>query len=464
MKVDSYIRVSRVAGRSGESFISPDEQRRAVEAYAAAHGLEIAQEHVDLDQSGGTLDRPAFQAALDRCRNGETQGIIAAKLDRLTRSTVGLGTLIDEARAGGWNLIAVDFGLDLFSANGKMVADILAAVAEWERTRRGDDWEAARRNAVERGVPNGRAPFGYRKSPDGRLEVDKGEAKIVLRAFQRRAAGEPFSAIARANGWSHSTTRQMLTNPAYRGVARSGAHSKEDAHPAIVDRDLFAAANAARTLQAVPPGDTTKDRLLIGLARCGGCGRTLKQVRRKRADGTHATAYYCKDAASETCPDRAFVHAHELDSFVADWFLSALKTVPRMVDVVAAGKELEQAQAESAIAAAELHAFIDAASALDAQLFQRGIEARQARLDDAENLVRSLAGRLTKLPAGGTLPALWEGFDALERRDVLAGFLDRVTVRRGASTDLADHIEIVWSDGTLADIAHDERAVRVAAA
>ena len=57
-------------------------------------------------------------------------GIIAAKLDRLTRSTVGLGTLIEEARAGGFNLIAVDFGLDLFTANGKLVADVLAAVAE----------------------------------------------------------------------------------------------------------------------------------------------------------------------------------------------------------------------------------------------------------------------------------------------------------------------------------------------
>jgi len=118
-RVDGYIRVSRVAGRSGESFISPGEQRKAIEAYAAAHGLDVVAWHEDLDQSGGTLDRPGFVAARERCRRGETGGIIAAKLDRLTRSTVGLGTLVEEAREGGWNLIAVDFGLDRTRQGGR---------------------------------------------------------------------------------------------------------------------------------------------------------------------------------------------------------------------------------------------------------------------------------------------------------------------------------------------------------
>src|SRR5215211_1868578 len=111
--VDGYVRVSSLAGRGGESFYSTSDQRKAIEAYAAARGITIAAWHEDLNESGGTLQRPSFQAALDRCRSGLTGGIIAAKLDRLTRSTVGLGSLIEEARSGGWNLIAVDFGLDL---------------------------------------------------------------------------------------------------------------------------------------------------------------------------------------------------------------------------------------------------------------------------------------------------------------------------------------------------------------
>lgn len=466
MKVDGYIRVSRVAGRSGESFISPDEQRRAVEAYALAHKLEVAEWHTDLDQSGGTLDRPAFQAALERCRNGETGGIIAAKLDRLTRSTVGLGTLIEEARAGSWNLIAVDFGLDLFSPNGKLVADVLAAVAEWERRRRGDEWEAARRNAIERGIPNGRPPFGYRKRPDGRFEVVEDEAALVREAFRERAQGVPFSLIARRRGWSHSTARQILANDSYLGVARAGRFVNEHAHPPIVERELFDAAQAARTVQPVPPGDTTRDRLLLGLARCAGCGKTLKVVRRQRAGGSHVPSYFCKNAASKPCPERAYVHADELDAFVAEWFAGALETVPRMVDVLAAGLELEQAQGEQAQAEADLNAYVETADAMDAVLFRRGLEARQGRVTAACEHVRHLSGRLTRLPVGGTLISLWDGFDVGERREVLAGFIGRVEVARGASGDLLGHVRISWQDGTLASpqVADDEERVRVAAA
>lgn len=460
MKVDGYIRVSKVAGRAGESFISPGEQRKAIEAYAAAHGLDLAAWHEDLDQSGGTLDRPGFQAALDRCRNGETGGIIAAKLDRLTRSTVGLGTLIDEAREDGWNLIAVDFGLDLFAANGKLVADVLAAVAEWERTRRGDDWEAARRNAIERGVPNGRPPIGYRKRPDGRFEADE-SADNVREAFRLRADGVAFANIGRRFGWSHSTVRQMLGNDTYLGVARAGRYVNEHAHPALVDRALFDAVQAARTSQPVPAGQTTKDRLLVGIARCAGCGKTLKVLRRRRADESHVVSYYCKDAASVPCRDRAYVHADELDGFVQEWFEGTLRTVPRMVDVVARGRELERAQAEQATAEAELHGYVENASTLDPALFTRGLNVRQERAEKARERVRQLSGRLARIPAGGTLHKLWDTFGPLERRDVLAAFVDRVDVRRGASGDLAGHVRILWADGT---VAQDEESVRVAAA
>lgn len=457
---DAYVRVSKVAGRAGESFISPGEQRAAIEAWARATGTEILEWHEDLDQSGGTLDRPAFTVALDRCRAGLTGGIVAAKLDRLTRSVVGLASLLDEAAAHGFNLVALDLGLDLHSPNGELVANVLGSVAQWERKRRGDDWAVSRRNAIERGVPNGRPPFGYRKGAGKRLEIDKREAVKVREAFRLRAAGVPFAEIGRRHGWGHSTTRQMLANDVYLGIVRAGENVNERAHPAIVTVEQFEAANAARTTQPVPPGATTRGRLLIGLARCAGCGRTLKVVRRKRA-GDHVSAYYCKDAASAPCPDRAYVHADALDAFMADWFVEALQTAPRLIDVVAAARELEQAQDEQSKAESELYAFVEAASALDPALFQRGVNARETRVERARAQVRELSSCVTRLPAGGALVDLWEGFDAHERRDVLGGFIDRIEVSRGASSDLAGNVRIYWTDGTLAQ---DESRVRVAAA
>lgn len=456
--VDGYVRVSRVAGRNGESFISPDEQRREIERYASAHKLHIAAWHEDLDQSGGTLDRPAFQEALGRCRRGETGGIIAAKLDRLSRSTVGLGTLVKEAREGGWNLIAVDFGLDLFSVNGKLVASVLASVAEWELDRHTGNWQAARRNFIERGVPNGRAPVGYCKRPDGRLEVVEEEAVLVREAFRQRANGVSYTAIGQPNGWSLSTTRHIVSNETYLGIVRAGEFLNDRAHPAIVTREEFDAAQAAQTVRPARTGAMTSGCLLIGLARCAGCGRTLKVVRKSRK---HPNNYYCKDAATERCPSRAFVPADELDHYVEEWFAGTLENVPRMIDVVAAGRDLETAQSDLALAESELIAYVEAATGIDPALWRRGFDAHQGRVDEAHERVQQLSARLTRLPAGGSLSALWDTFTVAERREVLAGFIGRVEVDRGASAELASHVRIFWTDGTLAT---DESRVRKAAA
>ena len=49
------------------------------------------------------------------------------------------------------NVVALDLGLDLHSSNGELVANVLGSVAQWERKRRGEAWEAARRNAMDAG-------------------------------------------------------------------------------------------------------------------------------------------------------------------------------------------------------------------------------------------------------------------------------------------------------------------------
>ena len=447
---DGYIRVSRVGGRTGESFISPAEQRAAIEEWAKRTKTEILDWHEDLDYSGGTLNRPGFQTALERCRTHLTGGIVAAKLDRLTRSVVGLGTLLGDAREHGYNIVALDLGLDLHSSNGELVANVLGSVAQWERKRRAEDWDTARRNAVGRGVPNGRAPFGYRKNDGGRLEVVPEAAAVVRDAFERRAAGEAYSAIGRRYGWSHSTTRQRLSDEAYIGVARSGAYRNEDAHEAVVSRELFDAARVSPT-SARPTGETTADRLLVGVARCTGCGRTLKTVRRKRSDGSYVVSYFCKDAASDPCPERAYVHADALDAYIAGWFEDVLASDTRFVEAVEAAKELDEARVEVEAVEAELVAFVENASALDAALFARGAGARQARVDIARQAVAVLGAQARALPIGGPIATVWGRLDTIDRRAVLAGYLERVVVSRGASGDLGGRVQIVWADGTIAD-------------
>src|SRR5690348_14869173 len=93
MRLIGYIRVSRVAGREGASFISTEVQRERIEGMAAAHGHTVSDWEQDLDQPGSKYDRPGFQAALEAVERGEADGIIVARLDRFARSVA------DAARA-----------------------------------------------------------------------------------------------------------------------------------------------------------------------------------------------------------------------------------------------------------------------------------------------------------------------------------------------------------------------------
>jgi site-specific DNA recombinase len=457
-----YLRQSRAKERT----ISIEEQRRDIHQWAAAAGVDLAPEVVEQNVSGSKPWRErGLGAAVDACERGESSGVIVAWQDRLSRENGRATAEVWEAlEKAGARLVCAAEGLDTATGDHEMLFTIKAAIAreQWKRHRA--NWERAKRSATERGVPSGRAPIGYRKKPGRPLEVHPRESVKVLEAFELRAQGIPFSEIGRRFGWSHSTARQILVNEVYLGVLRHGDVVREDAHPAIVSRDLFDRVQASRTTSPVPPGVTTADRLLRGLARCAGCGRTLKTVRRRRADGSYLPAYFCKDAAGERCPDRAYVHAEDLDRFVADWFEQALRSTPRMVDVVAQARDLEDAQRERGKAEAELAAFVENASALDPVLFQRGIASRQKRAEEARGRVQELSGRVTRLPSGGTFIDLWDGFTPAERRDVLGGFLDRVEVSRGASSDLPGHVRIVWTGGDVAEVADDEARVRVAAA
>jgi site-specific DNA recombinase len=55
--MDGYIRVSRVAGREGESFISPEVQRAKIAGWAELQGVVIVRWWEELDQSGRRRDR-----------------------------------------------------------------------------------------------------------------------------------------------------------------------------------------------------------------------------------------------------------------------------------------------------------------------------------------------------------------------------------------------------------------------
>jgi hypothetical protein len=107
-----------------------DAQRAAVEAECARRGWRLLRFEKDV-RSGRTLQRPGLASALEACRSGGAGAIVVARLDRLTYSVEHLARLVAEAREGGFNLVAPDVGLDLASAAGRQLAEVLAVAASW---------------------------------------------------------------------------------------------------------------------------------------------------------------------------------------------------------------------------------------------------------------------------------------------------------------------------------------------
>ena len=116
--LDIYVRVSRVGGREGESYITEAVQEERCRALAKARGLALGQVFTDRDQSGGKMERPAFAKALARIERGESGGIIVARLDRFARTLLGGLQTLEEIREAGGVVLSAEGEFDTSTNTG----------------------------------------------------------------------------------------------------------------------------------------------------------------------------------------------------------------------------------------------------------------------------------------------------------------------------------------------------------
>ena len=449
---DGYIRVSRRAGREGGSFISPEVQRKKIAAWAKLHEVEIIRFWEEIDQSDAKLERPMFQEALARCEAGETGGIVVARLDRFARSAVDALSSIRRLNEAGARLVSVEDNFDGSTPMGRFAIGILILIAELELERIRGGWVTAVSEAVGRGVHiSARPPTGYKRDEEGRLLRNEPAASFVAEAFRKRATGASWAELARLleeneiyppsgnKYWSKAGVAALIKNPAYLGQARSGKVVKEEAHEPLVTRAEFDAAQAVKkSLLRQQDGSVASRAMLGGLARCRGCGHTLKITgNTDKKSGQRYPVYYCVGRyAKGPCPARATVRASLLDHYVEEQVLQALHAVDGLLaKAVAASEQIEAAARSVAEAEHELELFVNnpkLLSLLGEQKFVEGVEVRQGALDEAREALgqaRSQSALAEELGDGDLLRA-WPSLTIQERRRLMHGLLERVVVTR----------------------------------
>jgi DNA invertase Pin-like site-specific DNA recombinase len=127
MKIALYARVSKTLEQN------PENQLIALREWAKRSEHEVVGEFIDEISSRDT--RPQKEMVLRMLRLGEVQGVAFWSLDRWGRSMSELVLELEEFSKTGKALISLKEGLDLTNAAGRMFANILAAMANYERDR-----------------------------------------------------------------------------------------------------------------------------------------------------------------------------------------------------------------------------------------------------------------------------------------------------------------------------------------
>jgi DNA invertase Pin-like site-specific DNA recombinase len=106
-------------------------QRAAIQAAADQRGWEII--WASDAASGKSMERPGMAYALSLLKSGAAQGIVASKLDRISRSVLDFANLLEQAQREEWNIVLLDNGLDLSTPYGRLAVGILMQFAQFER-------------------------------------------------------------------------------------------------------------------------------------------------------------------------------------------------------------------------------------------------------------------------------------------------------------------------------------------
>jgi DNA invertase Pin-like site-specific DNA recombinase len=197
MKAIGYVRVS--TDRQAEQGVSLEAQEAKIRAMATVPGAELFEVIVDGGESAKNLNRPGLHRLLALVDSGKVDGVIVAKLDRLTRSVKDLCSLLELFEKRGVALISVAESLDTASAAGRLVITIMAAVSQWEREAIGERTRDALRHKRTSGERVGNIRFGFRLSPDGKhVEPDPGEQGVLTEIGHLRQSGHTLRGIAAA--------------------------------------------------------------------------------------------------------------------------------------------------------------------------------------------------------------------------------------------------------------------------
>jgi DNA invertase Pin-like site-specific DNA recombinase len=192
IRVALYARVSTLNNQD------PEMQLAELREYAGRRGWQIIEEFTDQGVSGCRESRPALNRLMaDACRR-RFDAVLVWKIDRFGRSLKHLVNALAELAALGVAFVSLRDNLDLSTPSGRLMFQIIGAMAEFERALIQERVRAGLRNARNKGTRLGRPRVGVDASRiadlrgQGRSWAEiKAELGVSKGTAQRALAGLP---------------------------------------------------------------------------------------------------------------------------------------------------------------------------------------------------------------------------------------------------------------------------------
>ena len=384
-----YTRVSTLIQVDGFSL---DAQEEEIREFAKRHEINIVGKYSDEGKSGKNAEhRPAFNQMMDdiRSKKDNIRYVLVFKLSRFARNTSDTAKYLQELASFGIGLLGVKDGIDTSTATGKMIANIMGAVAEVELENIHEQTLAGRQQKARSGLWNGaQAPFGY-AIENKSLVVCPEEAEIVKEIFRlyteegqtiryitKKLNDEGMKREQRGNTrfsvFTERTVRSILKNPIYEGkiaygrrhtvkvegtnnetkVVKQKDESKiilvEGVHEAIISPEMFEKAGAKLSeniRHRKTRSDSTTVYPLTGLIKCPDCGKNIfgytapPRPRKNGKEGVYPRyiSYRCisgRERNGVSCSlANKYYSGTKLEKEVRD-VIASMVTIPEFVELV----------------------------------------------------------------------------------------------------------------------------------
>ncbi|MGB0972301.1 MAG: recombinase family protein [Mycobacterium sp.] len=477
MRVLGRVRLSRAT----EESTSVERQREIIEQWANANGHAVIGWAEDLDVSGSVdpFDTPGLGPWFREGKRDEWDILCAWKLDRVSRRAIPMnklfGWVIDQDKA----LVCVNDNIDLSTWIGRMIANVIAGVAEGELEAIRERTRGSHKKLRETGRwGGGKIFYGYKAAERDdtagwELVPDEHASKVLGHIIDKVLAGQSTESIARelneagelapadyqrhragkptrGSKWSNAGLRQQLRSKALLGhMTHDGITVRDDSGVPIlkgsplIDQERFDQLQSALEARSFRVSNRSANASpLLGVAfcgvklhepgcnntphcgpvcDCGVCGKPL-HIRQHRRNGKLYRYYQCNggaDGHTKTHAEATIIKADELEESCENTFLATYghEKVKERVYIKAEDHQIELDEAVRA--AGEIAPMLGAAASdTMRKLYQDQLEAIDRRIAELEKLPKSEA-RWEWREQPETYAEVWEKANTEERRQLL---------------------------------------------